>query len=41
MEHRRSQSIVKDKSFRFAVQIVGYISQNLALSTQNSALPST
>jgi four helix bundle protein len=25
MEHRRSQSIVQDKSFRFAVQIVGYI----------------
>ena len=25
MEQRRSQSIVQDKSFRFAVQIIGYI----------------
>ena len=25
MEQRPSQSIVQDKSFRFAVQIVGYI----------------
>jgi len=25
MEQRRSQSIVQDKSFRFAVQIVGYV----------------
>jgi four helix bundle protein len=25
MEHRRSQSIVQDKSYRFAVQLVGYI----------------
>jgi len=25
MEQRRSQSIVQDKSFRFAMQIVGYI----------------
>ena len=25
MEQRRSQSIVQDKSFRFAVQLVGYI----------------
>ena len=24
MEHRRSQSIVQDKSFRFAVQLIGY-----------------
>jgi len=40
MEHRRSQSIVQDKSFRFAVQIVGYIRQqpndrvNLVLNRQ-------
>ena len=25
MERRRSQSIVQDKSFRFAVQIIGYV----------------
>ena len=25
MELRRSQSVVQDKSFRFAVQLVGYI----------------
>ena len=40
MEHRRSQSIVQDKIFRFAVQIVGYIRQqpndrvNLVLNIQ-------
>jgi four helix bundle protein len=40
MEHRRSQSIVKDKSFRSAVQFVGYIHRqqkdhvNLVLSRQ-------
>jgi four helix bundle protein len=40
MEHRRSQSIVQDKSFRFAVQIVGYIRRqqkdhvNLVLTRQ-------
>ena len=40
MKHRRSQSIVKDKRFRSAVQIVGYIHQqqkdhvNLVLSRQ-------
>ena len=40
MEQRRSQSIVQDKSFRFAVQIVGYIRRqqkdhvNLVLTRQ-------
>jgi len=40
MEHRRSQSIVQDKSFRFAVKIVGYIRRqqkdhvNLVLTRQ-------
>jgi four helix bundle protein len=40
MEQRRSQSIVQDKSFRFAVQIVGYIRRqqkdhvNLVLTKQ-------
>jgi len=40
MEHRRSQSIVQDKSFRFAVQIVWYIRRqqkdhvNLVLTRQ-------
>lgn len=40
MEHRRSQSIVQDKSFRFAVQLVGYIRRqpkdhvNLVLTRQ-------
>lgn len=40
MEYRRSQSIVQDKSFRFAVQLVGYIRQqpkdhvNLVLTRQ-------
>lgn len=40
MEQRRSQSIVQDKSFRFAVQIVGYIRRqqkdyaNLVLNRQ-------
>jgi four helix bundle protein len=40
MKHRRSQSIVKDKRFRSAVQIVGYIHRqqkdhvNLVLSWQ-------
>ena len=40
MEHRHSQSIVKDKSFRFPVQIVEYIHRqqkdhvNLVLSRQ-------
>ena len=40
MEQRRSQSIVQDKSFRFAVQLVGYIRRqqndhvNLVLSRQ-------
>ena len=40
MKHRRSQSIVKDKSFRFPVQIVEYIHRqqkdhvNLVLSRQ-------
>ena len=40
MEPRRSQSIVQDKSFRFAVQIVGYIRRqqndhvNLVLNRQ-------
>ena len=40
MEHRRSQSIVQDKSFRFAVQLIGYIRRqqkdhvNLVLTRQ-------
>ena len=40
MEHRRSQSIVQDKNFRFAVQLVGYIRRqpkdpiNLVLTRQ-------
>ena len=40
MEQRRSQSIVQDKSFRFAVQLVGYIHRqptgqvNLVLTRQ-------
>ena len=40
MEQRRSQSIVQDKSFRFAVQVVGYIRRqqkdhvNLVLNRQ-------
>ena len=40
MDHQRSQSIVQDKSFRFAVQIVGYIRRqqkdhvNLVLTRQ-------
>jgi four helix bundle protein len=40
MEQRRSQSIVQDKSFRFVVQIVGYIRRqpkdpvNLVLNRQ-------
>jgi four helix bundle protein len=40
MEQRRSQSIVQDKSFRFALQIVGYIRRqqkdhvNLVLTRQ-------
>ena len=40
MEQRRSQSIVQDKSFRFAVQLVGYIRRqptgqvNLVLTRQ-------
>ena len=40
MEHRRSQSIVQDKSFRFAVKIVAYIRRqqkdhvNLVLTRQ-------
>jgi four helix bundle protein len=40
MQHRRSQSIVQDKSFRFAVQLVGYIRRqpkdpiNLVLTRQ-------
>ncbi len=40
MEHRRSQSIVQDKSFRFAVQLVGHMRRqqkdhvNLVLNKQ-------
>ena len=40
MEHRRSQSIVQEKSFRFAVQLIGYIRRqpkdpiNLVLTRQ-------
>jgi four helix bundle protein len=40
MEHRRSQSIVQDKSYRFAVRLIGYIRQqpkdhvNLVLTKQ-------
>ena len=40
MQQRRSQSIVQDKSFQFAVQLVGYIRQqqqdhvNLVLTRQ-------
>ena len=40
MEQRRSQSIVQDKSFRFSVQLIGYIRRqpkdpiNLVLTMQ-------
>ena len=44
MEHRRSQSIVQDKRFRFAVQIIGYIrrqqNDHVSLVLNRQLLPS-